>query len=43
MHGSINFSGKVAERFGRNYIGIELNEDYKSLQHKRCAQMGLGF
>jgi site-specific DNA-methyltransferase (cytosine-N4-specific) len=36
-------TGEVAERFGRNYIGIELNEDYKSLQHKRCAQMGLGF
>jgi len=36
-------TGEVAERFGRNYIGIELNEDYKSLQQKRCAQMGLGF
>jgi DNA modification methylase len=35
-------TGEVAERFGRNYVGIELNEDYKSLQHKRCAQMGLG-
>jgi DNA modification methylase len=35
-------TGEVAERFGRNYIGIELNEDYKSLQKKRCAQMGLG-
>jgi len=36
-------TGEVAERFGRNYVGIELNEEYKSLQHKRCAQMGLGF
>tara|TARA_R110000796_G_scaffold44376_1_gene108226 strand:- start:544 stop:1443 length:900 start_codon:yes stop_codon:yes gene_type:complete len=36
-------TGEVAERFGRNYIGIELNEDYKSLQQKRCGQMGLGF
>ncbi len=36
-------TGEVAERFGRNYIGIELNEDYKSLQQQRCAQMGLGF
>jgi len=36
-------TGEVSERFGRDYIGIELNEDYKSLQHKRCAQMGLGF
>jgi DNA modification methylase len=35
-------TGEVAERFGRNYVGIELNEDYKSLQQKRCAQMGLG-
>jgi len=35
-------TGEVAERFGRNYIGIELNEDYKSLHQKRCAQMGLG-
>ena len=35
-------TGEVAERFGRNYIGIELNEDYKSLQQKRCAQIGLG-
>ena len=34
-------TGEVAERFGRNYIGIELNEDYKPLQHQRCAQMGL--
>jgi DNA modification methylase len=34
-------TGEVAERFGRNYVGIELNEDYKSLQRKRCAQMGL--
>lgn len=36
-------TGEVAERFGRDYIGIELNEDYKSLQRKRCSQMGLGF
>ena len=35
-------TGEVAQRFGRNYVGIELNEDYKSLQQKRCAQMGLG-
>jgi len=33
-------TGEVAERFGRDYIGIELNNDYKLLQHKRCAQMG---
>jgi DNA modification methylase len=36
-------TGEVAERFGRDYIGIELNEDYKPLQQQRCAQMGLGF
>ena len=36
-------TGEVAQRFGRDYIGIELNEDYKSLQQKRCGQMGLGF
>lgn len=35
-------TGEVSQRFGRNYIGIELNEDYKSLQQKRCGQMGLG-
>ena len=35
-------TGEVAERFGRDYIGIELNEDYKPLQQQRCAQMGLG-
>jgi len=35
-------TGEVAERFGRNYIGIELNEEYKPLQQKRCGQMGLG-
>ena len=35
-------TGEVAQRFGRNYIGIELNEDYKPLQQKRCAQIGLG-
>ena len=34
-------TGEVAERFGRDYIGIELNEEYKPLQHQRCAQMGL--
>ena len=34
-------TGEVAERFGRYYIGIEINEDYKLLQHKRCEQMGL--
>ena len=34
-------TGEVAERFGRDYIGIELNEGYKPLQQKRCAQMGL--
>jgi|TARA_R110000824_G_scaffold18621_1_gene73425 DNA modification methylase len=36
-------TGEVAERFGRDYIGIELNEEYKPLQQQRCAQMGLGF
>ena len=35
-------TGEVAESFGRDYIGIELNEEYKPLQRKRCAQMGLG-
>tara|TARA_Y100000310_G_C20515110_1_gene730803 strand:+ start:103 stop:1008 length:906 start_codon:yes stop_codon:yes gene_type:complete len=35
-------TGEVAERFGRNYIGIELNEEYKPLQQKRCGQIGLG-
>jgi len=35
-------TGEVAERFGRDYIGIELNEEYKPLQQKRCGQIGLG-
>lgn len=33
--------GRVAERLGRDWIGIDLNPDYLSIQQKRTAQAGL--
>jgi len=33
--------GKVAERLGRKWIGIELNEAYTNIAKKKTAQMGL--
>jgi site-specific DNA-methyltransferase (cytosine-N4-specific) len=35
-------TGMVAERLGRRWIGIELNENYKEQIDQRTAQMGLG-
>ncbi len=34
-------TGEVAERLGRQWIGIELNQDYEPLQKARTAQTGL--
>lgn len=34
-------TGCVAERLGRNWIGCELNEDYKQLQDERLGRNGL--
>ena len=34
-------TGEVAERLGRQWIGIELNPDYEKLQKERTAQKGL--
>ena len=34
-------TAEVAQRLGRKYIGIELNEDYLELQEKRTKQMGM--
>ena len=31
-------TGEVAQRLGRKYIGLELNEEYKPLQERRLAQ-----
>lgn len=33
--------GKVAERFGRRWVGCELSADYIAIGRKRTAQMGL--
>jgi DNA modification methylase len=35
-------TAQVAQNLGRQYIGCELNEDYKPLQDKRLAQQCLG-
>ena len=35
-------TGMVAERLGRKWIGIELNEAYKEQIDQRTSQMGLG-
>jgi len=34
-------TGQVAQRFGRGYIGCELNRDYEPLQRERLRQPGL--
>ncbi len=34
--------GQVAERLGRNWIGVELNPAYLDLQSERTSQIGLG-
>ena len=34
-------TGRVAERLGRNWIGIELNENYAAIARRRTAQAGL--
>lgn len=34
-------TGQVCNNLGREYIGIELNPEYKALQDERCAQPGL--
>lgn len=32
---------QVAQRLGRNWLGVELNPDYIELQNKRTCQMGM--
>ena len=34
--------GKVAERFGRRWVGLELSEKYINIAKNRTAQIGLG-
>jgi len=34
-------TAQVAQNLGRQYIGCELNTDYKPLQDKRVAQQAL--
>jgi hypothetical protein len=34
-------TAQVAQALGRQYLGCELNEDYKPLQNKRLSQMSL--
>lgn len=36
-------TAQVAQKLGRQYIGCELNQEYKSLQNKRLAQQSLIF
>ena len=36
-------TGQVAQNLGRQYLGCELNADYKTLQDKRLAQQSFGF
>jgi DNA modification methylase len=33
--------GKVCERLGRRWVGLELSEDYIGIAQQRTAQMGL--
>ena len=35
--------GKVAERFGRRWVGLELSADYIGIAEKRTAQLGIMF
>ena len=34
--------GKVAERFGRRWVGLELSAAYIQIAERRTAQAGLG-
>ena len=34
-------TARVAERLGRNWLGIELNENYAEIARRRTAQRGL--
>jgi DNA modification methylase len=34
-------TAQVAQNLGRQYLGCELNEDYKPLQQKRLRQLAL--
>lgn len=34
-------TGQVAERLGRKWVGIELNQEYEELQRERTCQMGM--
>ena len=34
--------GKIAERFGRRWVGLELSGDYIAIARNRTAQIGLG-
>ena len=36
-------TGEVAQALGRNWIGCEINEEYKPLQDRRTAQTGMVF
>jgi DNA modification methylase len=36
-------TAQVAQNLGRQYLGCELNADYKTLQDKRLAQQSFGF
>lgn len=36
-------TGQVAQALGRQWIGLEINEDYKPLQDQRTAQTGMIF
>jgi DNA modification methylase len=36
-------TAQVAQTLGRQYLGCELNENYKTLQNKRIAQYSLDF
>jgi DNA modification methylase len=36
-------TAQVAQTLGRQYLGCELNENYKPLQNKRIAQYSLDF
>lgn len=36
-------TGAVAQKFGRKWIGCELNKEYETLQNERIAQQGIQF
>jgi len=35
-------TGEVAQKFGRKFIGIDINPEYEKLQKERTAEIGLG-